>query len=179
MAYLDNQQALWCLRKAVPDTAVARPNSASAFKELIAEVPVNFDLEDSALELALDENLRAICNSSPDKTKEMELIVAKLLICRLPDQLINWQSILYRDIENSKVFAIEIVSEFCFICLAQLECLKNRARNRLDIGWTLIGCDNTKQVSDKVHRKRHTTPTDDQPKSSRSSPMRATSSSEY
>ena len=56
------------LRKAVPDTAVARPNSASSFNELIAKLPVYFDLEDPAFELALDEQLRAICAAFPDKT---------------------------------------------------------------------------------------------------------------
>ena len=68
------------LRKAVPDAAVARPNSASSFNELI-----NFNLEDPAFELALDEQLRAICAAFPDKTKEMELVATKLLISRLPD----------------------------------------------------------------------------------------------
>ena len=57
------------LRKAVPDTAVARPNSASGFNELIAKLPVNFDLEDPAFELALDERLQAICANFPEKKK--------------------------------------------------------------------------------------------------------------
>ena len=81
------------LRKAVPDTAVARPNSASGFIELIAKLPVNFDHEDPAFELALDERLQAICASFPDKTKEMESVASKLLISRLPDLPINWQSV--------------------------------------------------------------------------------------
>ena len=51
-------------RKAVPDTAVARPNSASNFNELIAKLPVNFDLEDPAFELASDKRLRAICDKT-------------------------------------------------------------------------------------------------------------------
>ena len=110
------------LRKAVPDTAVARPNSASSFNEVIAKLPVNFDLEDPAFELALDEQLRAICAAFPDKTKEMELVATKLLISRLPDQPINWQSILFRDIGNRKVGSIETVSDFRFIWLAQLDC---------------------------------------------------------
>ena len=153
------------LRKAVPDTAVARPNSASGFNELIAKLPVNFDLEDPAFELALDERLQAICANFPDKTKEMELVATKLLISRLPDQPINWQSILYRDLNNRKVTEINTVSDFRFIWLAQLECLRNKAQDMRDIGWTLIGSDNTKQVPDKVLRKRHTPPSDDQPKS--------------
>ena len=73
----------------MPDTAVARPNSASSFNEVIAKLPVNFDLEDPAFELALDKQLRAICAAFPDKTKEMELVATKLLISRLTDQPIN------------------------------------------------------------------------------------------
>ena len=153
------------LRKAVPDTAVARPNSASSFNELIAKLPVYFDLEDPAFELALDEQLRAICAAFPDKTKENELVATKLLISRLPDQPINWQSILFRDIGNRKVGSIDTVSDFRFIWLAQLECLRNKAQDMRDIGWTLIGSDNTKQVPDKVIRKRHPPPSDDQPRS--------------
>ena len=56
--------------------------------------------EDPAFELALDEQLRAICAAFPDKTEENELVATKLLISRLPDQPINWQSILFRDIGN-------------------------------------------------------------------------------
>ena len=149
----------------MPDTAVARPNSASGFNELIAKLLVNFDLEDPAFELALDKRLQAICASFPDKSKEMELLATRLLFSRLPDQPINWQSILYRDIGNRKVLAIETVSDFHFIWLAQLECLRNKAQNMRDIGWTLIGSHNTKQVPDKVIRKRHNPPSDDQPKS--------------
>ena len=46
------------------DTAIARPNSASSFNELIAKLPVNFDLEDPAFELASDKRLRAICDKT-------------------------------------------------------------------------------------------------------------------
>ena len=95
----------------------------------------------------------------------MELVATKLLISRLPDQPINWQSILFRDIGNRKVGSIETVSDFRFIWLAQLDCLRNKAQDMRDIGWTLIGSGNTKQVLDKVIRKRHPSPSDDQPKS--------------
>ena len=148
-------------RKAVPDTAVARPNSASNFNELIAKLPVNFDLEDPAFEIASDKRLRAICVNYLDKTKEMELVATKLLFSRLPDQPINWQSILFRDIGTRKVTEIETISDFRFIWLAQLDCLRNKAQDMWDVGWTLTGNDNT---NNKVLRKSHTPPSDDQPK---------------
>jgi hypothetical protein len=64
------------LRAAVPDTAVARLHSSESFYELIAKLPVNFDLDNDSYELSLDSSLQAICAQFPDETKEDEFKAA-------------------------------------------------------------------------------------------------------
>ena len=44
------EQFCYELRKAVPDTAIARPHSSLSFYELIAKLPVQFDLENESYE---------------------------------------------------------------------------------------------------------------------------------
>ena len=141
------------LRLAVPDIAVSRPNSSASFNELIAKLPVHFDLEDPTFELTLDDKLQAICANFPDVTKQMEYTAAKLLISRLPEQPINWQAILFREFGTRKVI-IETVSDFRFVWKAQLERLRNQAQDMRDIGWVLVGNENTKHIPDKPIRKR-------------------------
>jgi hypothetical protein len=141
------------LRLAVQDIAVIRPNSSASFNELIAKLPVHFDLEDPTFELTLDDKLQAICANFPDVTKQMEYTAAKLLISRLPEQPINWQAILFREFGTRKVI-IETVSDFRFVWKAQLERLRNQAQDMRDIGWVLVGNENTKHIPDKPIRKR-------------------------
>jgi hypothetical protein len=102
------------LRLAVPNIAVIRPNSSASFNELIAKLPVHFDLEDPTFELTLDDKLQGICANFPDVTKQMEYTAAKLLISRLPEQSVNWQAILFREFGTRKVI-IETVSDFRFV----------------------------------------------------------------
>ena len=78
------EQFCYELRKAVPDIAVARPHSAVSFYELIAKLPIQFDVENDALELVVDSKLQAICAKFPDVTQEDELKAAKLLILDFP-----------------------------------------------------------------------------------------------
>jgi hypothetical protein len=79
--------------------------------------------------------------------------VTQLLISRLPEQPINWQAILFREFGTRKE-KIETVSDFRFVWKAQLERLRNQAQDMRDIGWVLVGNENTKHIPDKPIRKR-------------------------
>ena len=146
-------QFVYELRAAVPDTAVARPHSSESFYELIAKLPVNFDLDNDSYELSLDSSLQAICAQFPDVTKEDELKAANLLISRLPEQPVNWRAICFRDFNGIKP-VIETVEDFRFIWRAQLKRLRDRAQDMRDVGYILQGTDHTKHFADKPIRKR-------------------------
>ena len=88
---------------AVPDTSVVRPDSATNFLELISQLPIQFSLENPAVEDAFDLLLQAIVHRFPDATPEMHLKAVKILSSRLPEQPINWRAILSRKINSKDV----------------------------------------------------------------------------
>ena len=155
-------QFVYELRAAVPDSAVARPHSSESFYELIAKLPVQFDLENDSYELALDGSLQAICAQFPDVTKEEELKSANLLISRLPEQPINFRAICTRPFNGVKPI-IETVEDFRFVWKAQMKRLRDQAQDMRDVGWILQGTDNTKHIIDKPIRKRPSVTHSEQP----------------
>ena len=68
------------LLSAVPDTSVARPDSAATFVELISQLVLQFNLADPAVEEAFDQQLQAIDRRFPDATPEQHLRAVQILI---------------------------------------------------------------------------------------------------
>ena len=99
------------LLSAVPDTSVARPDSATNFVEPISQQPIQFSLENPAVEDAFDLSLQAIVHRFPDATPEMHLKAVKILTSRLPEQPINWRAILSRK-RNGKDVNLKTINGF-------------------------------------------------------------------
>ena len=107
------------LLSAIPDTSVVRPDSATNFVELISQLPIQFSLENPAVEDAFDLSLHAIVHRFPDATPAMHLKAVKILTSRLPEQPINWRAILSPKI-NGKDVNLKTINGFRLTWLAQL-----------------------------------------------------------
>jgi hypothetical protein len=103
----------------VPDNSVLRPDSATTLVECIAQLFLQFNLADPAVEEAFDQQLQAIDRRFPDATPEQHLKAVQILISRLPELPINWRAILQRLINVQKVL-ITTVKGFRFTWLTQL-----------------------------------------------------------
>jgi hypothetical protein len=101
----------------------------------------------------LDSSLITIQNKFPDVTAEEEHKAKKLLISRLPEQPINWQAILFREFKG-EVPVIITIEDFRFALRAKLNRLRDLAQDIRDVGWTLIGSDQTRYLKEKPIRKR-------------------------
>jgi hypothetical protein len=76
------------------------------------------------------------------QTAEEELKATKLLISRLPAQPVKWQAILFREFKGD-VSVIMRIEDFRFVLRAQLNRLRDLAQDMRDVGWTLVGSDQT------------------------------------
>jgi hypothetical protein len=107
------------LLSAVPDSSVVRPDSAATFVEGIAQLILQFNLADPAVEEAFNQQLQAIDRRFPDATPEQHLKAVQILISRLPELPVNWRAILQRLINGQEVH-ITAVKGFRFTWLTQL-----------------------------------------------------------
>jgi hypothetical protein len=107
------------LLSAVPDIAVARPESAANFVERMAQVVIRCDLADPSVKDNLDNVIQLIVYCFPDATPELHLRAVKVLISRLPELPINWRIILTRTINGAEV-NFTTVTGFRLTGLAQL-----------------------------------------------------------
>jgi hypothetical protein len=104
---------------AVPDNSVVQPDSATTFVECIAQLFLQFNLADPAVEEAFNQQLQAIDRRFPDATPEQHLKAVQILISRLPELPINWRALLQRLINGQEVH-ITTVKGFRFTWLTQL-----------------------------------------------------------
>jgi hypothetical protein len=101
--HLDREKFCQELLSAVPDSSVVRPDSAATFVECIAQLILQFNLADPAVEEAFDQQLQAIDRRFPDATPEQHLRAVQILISRLPELPVNWRAILQRLIYGQEV----------------------------------------------------------------------------
>ena len=141
------------LLSAVPDTSVARPDSATNFVELISQLPIQFSLENPAVEDAFDLSLQAIVHRFPDATPEMHLKAVKILTSRLPEQPINWRAILSRKI-NGKDVNLKTINGFRLTWLAQLAKARSVREHAMEFGYEVNYTANTRYMKDPPIRKK-------------------------
>ena len=141
------------LLSAVPDTSVIRPDSATNFVELISQLPIQFSLENPAVEDAFDLSLQAIVHRFPDATPEMHLKAVKILISRLPEQPINWRAILSRKI-NGKDVNLKTVNGFRLTWLAQLAKARSVREHVMEFGYEVNYTANTRYMKDPPIKKK-------------------------
>ena len=141
------------LLSAVPDISVVRPESATNFVELIAQVVLRFDLSDPSVEEAVDQQLQAIVHRFPDATPEQHLRAVKILISRLPELPINWRIILSRLINGVEV-NLTSVNGFRFTWLTQLAKARSVKEHAEEFGFYVGYTDNTRLLVDKPIKKK-------------------------
>ena len=141
------------LLSAVPDTSVVRPDSATNFVELISQLPIQFSLENPAVEDAFDLSLQAIVHRFPDATPEMHLKAVKILISRLPEQPINWRAILSRKI-NGKDVNLKTVDGFRLTWLAQLAKARSVREHAMEFGYEVNYTASTRYMKDPPIKKK-------------------------
>ena len=141
------------LLSAVPDTSVVRPDSATNFVELISQLPIQFSLENPAVEDAFDLSLQAIVHRFPDATPEMHLKAVKILTSRLPEQPINWRAILSRKI-NGKDVNLKTVNGFRLTWLAQLAKARRVREHAMEFGYEVNYTANTRYMKDPPIKKK-------------------------
>jgi hypothetical protein len=107
------------LLSAVPDIAVARPESAANFVERMAQVVIRCNLADPFVKDNVDNVIQLIVYCFPDATPELHLRAVKVLISRLPELPINWRIILTRTMNGAEV-NFTTVTGFRLTWLAQL-----------------------------------------------------------
>jgi transposase InsO family protein len=141
------------LLSAVPDTSVVRPDSATNFVELISQLPIQFSLENPAVEDAFDLSLQAIVHRFPDATPEMHLKAVKILTSRLPEQPINWRAILSRKI-NGKDVNLKTVNGFRLTWLAQLAKARSVREHAMEFGYEVNYTAHTRYMKDPPIKKK-------------------------
>ena len=132
---------------------MVRPDSATNFVELISQLPIQFNLENSAIEDEFDLSLQAIVHRFPDATPEMHLKAVKILISRLPEQPINWRAILSRKI-NGKDVNLKTVNGFRLTWLAQLAKARSVREHVMEFGYEVNYTANTRYMKDPPIKKK-------------------------
>jgi hypothetical protein len=138
------------LLSAVPDNSMLRPDSATTFVECIAQLILQFNLADPAVEEAFDQQLQAIDRRFPDATPEQHLKAVQTLISRLPELPVNWRAILQRLIRCQEVH-ITMVKGFRFTWLAKARQIKEMAE---EYGYIVNYSEHTRQLADKPIKKK-------------------------
>jgi hypothetical protein len=115
--------------------------------ELISQLPIQFSLENPAVEDAFDHSLQAIVHRFPDATPEMHLKAVKILTSRLPEQPINWRAILSRKI-NGKDVNLKTVNGFRLTWLAQLAKARSVREHAMEFGYEVNYTANTRYMKD-------------------------------
>jgi hypothetical protein len=141
------------LLSAVPDNSVVRTDSATTFVECIAQLFLQFNLADPAMEEAFDQQLQAIDRRFPDATPEQHLKAVQILISRLPELPINSRAILQRLINGQEVH-ITTVKGFRFTWLTQLAKARQIKEMAEEYGYIVNYSEHTRQLADKPIKKK-------------------------
>jgi hypothetical protein len=141
------------LLSAVPDNSVVRPDSATTFVECIAQMFLQFNLADPAMEEAFDQQLQAIDRRFPDATPEQHLRAVQILISRLPELPIYWRAILQRLINGQEVH-ITTVKGSRFTWLTQLAMPRQIKEMAEEYGYIVSYSEHTRQLADKPIKKK-------------------------
>jgi hypothetical protein len=125
------------------NNSVVRPDSATTFVECIAQLFLQFNLADLAVEEAFDQQLQAI----------EHLKAVQILISRLPELPINWRAILQRLINGHEVH-ITTVKGFRFTWLTQFAKARQIKEMAEEYGYIVSDSEHTRQLADKPIKKK-------------------------
>ena len=122
------------LLKAVPDKSIDTPLGQASFLEQVSSFNFRFDLNNFEVDHANDEALGNLIANFPSTTAEEQLKACKILERQLPTHPINWQLILYRNVNGEKV-RINDLKDFRFVWWSQLVLLRASAAELRAAGY--------------------------------------------